>query len=97
MSPTRSCRDRLASLQRVAYGEADPRESIDVAEHLTECTACRILLARERRLAQALAVGLDDPLEVGEEFLSRVMDNLPMGPPPVRPGRRRDRRRLKLA
>ena len=64
------------------------------ARHLPDCTACRILLAREKRLAAMLADGLVDPLPVGDDFLQGVMNQLPREP--VQP-RRRPGRRLKLA
>ena len=64
-----------------------------VARHLSDCTACRILLARERRLASMLAEELED-LPVGEDFVQAVMATLPQEPPPRR---RRRYRGLKLA
>lgn len=83
-------------LSRVAEGEASPDEAMRAASHLSYCTACRITLARERRLAAILDDSLEDPLQVGEDFLQAVMDNLPAEPP--RPPRRRKKRRtLKLA
>lgn len=77
---------------RVHEREASPEEAMRVARHLSDCTACRILLARERRLASMLAEELED-LPVGEDFVQAVMATLPKGPPP----RRRRYRGLKLA
>jgi len=87
------CREIAPLLYRVAEADASPDEAMRTARHLSDCTACRILLAREVRLASMLEEGLTDPLPVGEDFVRDVMDNLPKGPP--RP--RRSRRMLKLA
>jgi hypothetical protein len=92
-----SCQSIAPVLYRVAEGEATPDEAMRTARHLSDCTACRILLARERRLAAMLDEGLDDPLQVGEDFVRAVMDTLPQGPPPRPRRRRRARRALKLA
>jgi predicted anti-sigma-YlaC factor YlaD len=89
------CRAVRMLLHGVAYGEADPQDAITVARHVSQCTGCRILLARERRLAVMLDDGFEDHLRVGEEFLQAVMAHLPQGPPPARPWS--GRRRLKLA
>jgi len=89
------CRPLRPLLSRVADGEASPDEAIRMARHLSDCTACRIHVARERRLALMLEEGLDDPLHVGEEFVREVMRNIPQEPPP-RPAKKR-RRFLKLA
>ncbi len=91
----KSCRRIVPSLYRVAEGEAAPDEALRVARHLGDCTACRIVLARVRRLAAMLDQGLDDPPAVGDEFVATVMDNLPQGPPPA--ARRRGRTRARLA
>jgi len=48
-------------LPRVADGEASPAEAMETACHLSDCTACRILLARERRLAEMLEEDWDGP------------------------------------
>jgi predicted anti-sigma-YlaC factor YlaD len=64
----------------VHEGEATPEEAMMVARHISDCTACRILLARERRLMEMLSRGLSE-LDVGEEFVAAVMDNLPKDPP----------------
>ena len=81
-------------LHRVAEGEAMPEEAMRVARHLADCTACRIIQAREIRLADMLEAGLED-LPVGEGFVRGVMARLPEGPPPRRARARR--RGLKLA
>jgi len=82
-------------LHCVADGEAAPREALAVARHISDCTACRIRLARERRLAEVLDEGLAD-LPVDERFVDAVMARLPREPRPVR-SRRRRRRGLRLA
>jgi len=76
-----SCETIRLLLFRVAHGEAAPEEAMQVARHLPDCTACRILLARERRLAEVLAMDPEE-LPVGEEFVEAVMATLPKGPPP---------------
>lgn len=86
------CQDLRFTLSRMAEGEAAPDESLRLARHVPDCTACRILLARERRLAQMLEA-LDDRIPVENAFLEGVMRSLPPGPPP----RRRSRHGLKLA
>ncbi len=84
------CRQLRTILFRIAEGEGSPDEAMRCARHLPDCTACRILLARERRLAEMLEDRLTDPLSVGEEFVESVMAQLPSEPPrPPRPGRRR--------
>jgi len=75
--------------------EAAPAEAMLVAEHLTGCTACKILVARKRHLARMLESGLEDRIPVGEEFVRSVMATLPDGPPPAPKSRRR--RHLMLA
>ena len=76
--------------------EAGPAEAMDVASHLSGCTACKILMARKRRLARMLEEGLEDSIPVGDDFVRSVMATLPDGPPPQlpSPGRKRG---LKLA
>jgi anti-sigma factor RsiW len=86
----KNCQRIRPLLLRLADAEATPDEALLAARHLSDCTACRIQLARERRLAAMLEEDLEDPLQVGEEFVRRVMANLPQGPPPLR---RRIRRR----
>jgi len=75
------CRQLRPLLDRVVDGEATPDEALVSARHLPQCTACRIRLARARRLAEMLEQGLDDPLQVGEEFVQNVMARLPEHPP----------------
>ena len=90
-----SCSGIRPLLPHVAASELSPHEAISVARHQADCTACKILLAREDRLAEILEQDLED-FPVGEDFVQSVMDNLPQGPPPQR--RRRERRRgLRLA
>jgi len=91
-----TCRELAPLLCRLAEGEATPKEAMRSARHLSDCTACRITLARERRLAAMLEQGLEDPVPVGEDFVRAVMETLPLGPPPA-PRRRCARRHLKLA
>ena len=88
------CEDFLRLLNGVAEGEATPDEAMRVAHHAGECTGCRIVLARERRLARMLVEDLTD-LTVGDEFVQGVMSVLPEGPPPKRS--KRAWRGLKLA
>jgi hypothetical protein len=94
--------DRIRPLLfRIAEGEASPDEAMLVGRHVADCTTCRILLAREKRLACMLEDDLDD-LPVVEGFVEAVMATLPEGPPPGSEegssGRRRRRwRGLKLA
>jgi hypothetical protein len=67
-------------LYRIAEHEAEPAEAIEAARHLPRCTACKILLARERRLAALLEHELAD-LSVDDAFVRDVMDTLPASPP----------------
>jgi len=71
--------------------ELEPGEAFGLAAHLADCTACKIVLARRRRLAEMLERELPD-IPVDEDFVRTVMDTLPDGPPP-----RRKRRGIKLA
>jgi anti-sigma factor RsiW len=74
--------DRLLPIMfKVVEGEADPDEALDVGRHVTDCTVCRIRLARQRRIAQ-MVDEMGEPIEVDESFLSQVMASLPDGPPP---------------
>jgi hypothetical protein len=75
------------SLYRFAEGEAAPGESLLVARHLPDCTACRILLARESRL-QAMLDDLTDPVALDEGFLTDVMSAIAARPAPERRPRR---------
>jgi predicted anti-sigma-YlaC factor YlaD len=78
-----SCERIRPLLSHVVEGEATPEEAMHVARHLADCTACKIVLAREHRLAEMLEQDLED-LPVGEEFVEAVMANLPKDPPPRR-------------
>jgi anti-sigma factor RsiW len=82
-------------LSRFAEGEADPEEAFHVARHIAGCTACKIVLARERRLHEALEDLGDSVSVVDEEFSALVMAALPAGPPPA--ASRPRRRGLRLA
>lgn len=88
------CHESRSLLFRVAEGEAHPDEALQVARHLPSCTTCRILFAREVRLARVLE-SLDDAIPVDEAFLDDVMRALPDEPPRV--ARALKRRGLKLA
>jgi len=89
-----SCEQIRPLLPHYAEGELSPDEAMRLARHLAGCTACKIILARERRLAEMLERDMED-LPVGDEFVDAVMATLPKDPPP---GARRARRRgLKLA
>jgi hypothetical protein len=92
------CESISGALGRVVDGEASPAESFRVARHLPGCTGCRILLARERRLAAALD-GLVGPDANDPDLLERVMASLGKRPvpKPVTPGKRLARRGLRLA
>lgn len=70
-----SCPEMSAVIGRTVDGEAAPDESLRLARHLSECTACRIVLARERRLAEALN-GMEDEAIEDDAFRARVMDSL---------------------
>jgi hypothetical protein len=89
-----SCEKIRPLLPHYAEGELSPDEAMRLARHLADCTACKIILARERRLAEMLERDMED-LPVGDEFLDAVMATLPKDPPPG--GRRPRRRGLKLA
>ncbi len=86
-----SCRAIRPVLRRAVEGETTPGESLSIASHLGKCTGCRIVFAREQRLARLLD-GLEDPLLVDDGFVQGVMSAIPDSPPAA------DRRRgLKLA
>jgi hypothetical protein len=85
------CEDIRPLLCRSVDHEVEPTEAFVLAAHLADCTACKIVLARRRRLAEMLERDLPD-IPVGEDFVRAVMDTLPDGPPP-----RRARRGIKLA
>lgn len=90
------CRSMSQLFGRIADGEATPQEALCAARHLSDCTSCRIILARERRLAAFLERGMSDPLQVDESFVDEIMARLPQGPPPP-PKRKSKRHRLRLA
>jgi anti-sigma factor RsiW len=86
-------------IARSVDGELEPAEALRLARHLATCTACRITLARESRLAEMLG-HVDDAFTVDESFFGAVMASLPERP--VRPAievsrRARWRRGLRLA
>ncbi len=70
-----SCPELSAVIGRTVDGEATPDESLRLARHLSECTACRIVLARERRLAEALNE-MEDAAIDDEALRARIMDSL---------------------
>jgi len=92
------CERARPLLVRSVEGELAPRAALRLARHVEACTACRILLARERRLAQVLD-GLDDVVPVDASFFDSVMASLPERPAasPVPTRRERLRRGLRLA
>ncbi|MCP3978950.1 MAG: hypothetical protein GY716_06405 [bacterium] len=79
----------------VVEGETTPEEAMLVARHLPACTACKILLAKERRLARMLEQEMED-FPVSEDFVQSVMDSLAEVPEPKTATTKR-RRGLKLA
>jgi hypothetical protein len=84
---------------RSVDGDLEPGEALRLARHLATCTACRIVLARESRLAEILD-GVDDTFSVDESFFEAVMASLPEHPgrPAVMVSRKaRWRRGLRLA
>lgn len=85
-------------IARSVDGDLAPGEALRLARHLAKCTACRITLARESRLAEMLG-SVDDACGVDESFFSAVMASLPEHPVrPVEVSRRaRWRRGLRLA
>lgn len=92
-----SCGAIRGMLARYVDRECDPRTSYEIARHLPECTACRIVLARERRLREALDVL---PVDAAEDarIVDRVMDALgDSAPPRSQVVERRIRRGLRLA
>ncbi len=76
------CHDLRPVFSRVVEREASPDDALRLARHIPDCTACRILLAREVHLARVLDA-LDDSIPVEEGFLESVMRSLPHGPPPA--------------
>lgn len=91
----KTCERIQALFPGLVEGEVEPEDALRVARHLGECTVCKIVLARERRLAEALG-RLDDPLPVDDRFLDGVMAALPSGPPPS-PACTARRRLIRLA
>ena len=85
-------------IARSVDGDLAPGEALRLAGHLAKCTACRITLARESRLAEMLG-SVDDACGVDESFFNAVMASLPEHPVrPVEVSRRaRWRRGLRLA
>ena len=93
------CRGVRAWIVRSIDGDLNPVEALRLAAHLGKCTACRIVLARESRLA-AILDGAEDGVAVDESFFNAVMASLP--DLPVRPAvelsrKTRFRRGLRLA
>ncbi len=76
------CRRIRPLIVRSVDGDLEPGEAFRLARHLTTCTACRIVLARESRLA-AMLDGAADAFNVDESFFGTVMASLPDRP--VRP------------
>lgn len=65
--------DRLRPIVlRAVEGEATPEEALRAARHVAECTGCRIVAAREKRLAETLS-DLPDRVAVDDGFVHRVM------------------------
>lgn len=86
-------------LVRMVEGDAGPEEALEFGMHVSDCTLCRIVLARQRRIADMVSE-LGEPIDVDESFLQQVMAALPDGPPPPRPHdvrRRGSWRLVKLA
>jgi anti-sigma factor RsiW len=93
------CRGIRPWIVRSVDGDLQPTEALGLARHLATCTACRIVLARESRLACMLDEA-DDAVSVDESFFAAVMASLPERPlPPGIPSSRRARwrRGLRLA
>ena len=93
------CRHARPWIVRSVDGDLEPAEALRLAKHLATCTACRIMLARESRLA-VLLDGAADALAVDESFFGEVMASLPDRPvpPAVEPKRETRRKRgLRLA
>jgi hypothetical protein len=75
-------------LVRVADAAARPDEALAVARHASDCTACRILLARERRLSHLLERDAAELPLATDACVEAIMATLPAGPPPRRARRR---------
>jgi len=82
-------------LQRLTEAEVSPADTLHLARHIPSCTACRIVVAREKRLAKMLE-SIEDPLPVDADFARRVMDALPAEAPATSAVRAR-RRGLAIA
>jgi hypothetical protein len=93
-----SCEAVRPLIFKVSEQEASPREAMRVAHHLAACTGCKILLARERRLARMLEVDLLD-IPVSDDFFNTVMASLPKDPPPAqaKEEKKKHRHGLRLA
>lgn len=92
-----TCRRLRPLLFKIVEGESTPDEALAVGRHVHDCTVCRIVLARSRRLAK-MVDAMGDPIEVDESFLTSVMATLPEHPASVDPApARRGRLGLKLA
>jgi anti-sigma factor RsiW len=91
----RDCEAIRPLLFNAPDGELNPKETMQVARHLADCTACKIIDARERRLARMLEVDLQD-IPVGDDFFRSVMASLPADPPPAENKKKR-RHGLRLA
>ncbi len=90
------CERIRSRLPGCAEGEASPAEALELARHVSRCTGCRILLARERRLLTLLH-GLEDPLPADEGLIERLRRVLPARPVAVvRRMADRSRRGLRL-
>ena len=91
------CLDMRPLIDRIAEGEATPEEALALGRHLPDCTVCRILLAKARRLNE-MVDEIGEPLEVDESFLKDIMDSLPDDPSQgtVPAGGRRSRRHLRI-
>lgn len=82
-------------LSNASDGELNPKETMLVARHIADCTACKIVVARERQLARMLEEDLQD-IPVGEDFFRSVMASLPKEPPPAE-DKKQKRHGLRLA
>ncbi|HEX4825019.1 MAG TPA: zf-HC2 domain-containing protein [Candidatus Polarisedimenticolaceae bacterium] len=90
------CRSHRSLIVASLEGEIAPADALRLARHLHACTACRIVMARESRLAGALD-DLGDPVEVDERVFQAVMAALPDRAPWPSPLARNVRRGLKIA
>ena len=94
----KSCARIRPWITRSVDADLEPAEALRLAKHLGTCTSCRIVLARETRLAEILD-GVDDPFPVDESCFENVMASLPERPLPAAAVSRkaRWRRGLRLA